>query len=412
MNILLINHYAGSPEMGMEFRPYNFAKKWVEMGHKVTIIAGDYSHLRIYNPEINEDFEEHNLKGINYCWVKSGKYNNNGLKRAFSIFRFVNKLFLNARKIAERFSPDVVIASSTYPLDTYPAQKISKIAEAKYIHEVHDMWPSSLYEVGGMSKKHPFVKIIQIAEDEAYKSCDALISLAPYTLDYMRQHGLDEYKFNNIQNGIDEDEWKTYKMIPQKHKELFSRINDKFVVGYFGGHAISNALDTLLDVAIEIDDPDIVFVLVGKGMQKNRLIQRVENERIDNVVFLPPVEKSAIPDLLTYFDISYIGGNPSPLYRFGLCINKMYDSMMGGLPIVCAITAPNTLIDECGCGLMVDSNKISDITSAIRKIKNLDEKERKDMGQRGKKLILEKYTYEKLSQKYLRILEAQVIGEK
>ena len=48
----------------------------------------------------------------------------------------------------------------------------------------------------------------------------------------------------------------------------------------------------------------------------------------------------------------------------------------------------------------------------IRKIKNLDEKERKDMGQRGKKLILEKYTYEKLSQKYLRILEAQVIGEK
>ena len=31
MNILIINHYAGSPEMGMEFRPYYFARAWVTM---------------------------------------------------------------------------------------------------------------------------------------------------------------------------------------------------------------------------------------------------------------------------------------------------------------------------------------------------------------------------------------------
>lgn len=46
MNILYINHYAGSPEMGMEFRTYYLANEWVKMGHNVTIIAGDYSHLR------------------------------------------------------------------------------------------------------------------------------------------------------------------------------------------------------------------------------------------------------------------------------------------------------------------------------------------------------------------------------
>ena len=44
--ILLINHYAGSPEMGMEFRPYYFAREWSKMGHEVWVIAGDYSHLR------------------------------------------------------------------------------------------------------------------------------------------------------------------------------------------------------------------------------------------------------------------------------------------------------------------------------------------------------------------------------
>ena len=49
MNILYIDHYAGSPDMGMEFRPYYLAREWIKMGHQVTIVAGDYSHLRSEN---------------------------------------------------------------------------------------------------------------------------------------------------------------------------------------------------------------------------------------------------------------------------------------------------------------------------------------------------------------------------
>ena len=39
MNILIINHYAGSKEYGMEYRPYYLAKEWKNQGHEVTIIA-------------------------------------------------------------------------------------------------------------------------------------------------------------------------------------------------------------------------------------------------------------------------------------------------------------------------------------------------------------------------------------
>ena len=52
MNIVLINHYAGSPEMGMEFRPYYFAREWVKKGHRVDIFAASYSHLRRVNPKV------------------------------------------------------------------------------------------------------------------------------------------------------------------------------------------------------------------------------------------------------------------------------------------------------------------------------------------------------------------------
>ena len=145
MNILLINHYAGSPEMGMEFRPYYFAREWTKMGHQVTIIAGDFSHLRMKNPEVFRDFQRQDLDGIRYCWVKTGTYEGNGSKRALSMFRFVSKLWIHARQIVKSLKPDVVIASSTYPLDTYADQKIAKISGAKLIHEVHDMWPATLY---------------------------------------------------------------------------------------------------------------------------------------------------------------------------------------------------------------------------------------------------------------------------
>ena len=50
MNILLINHYAGSPDLGMEFRPYYMAKEWQKAGHHVRIVGGSFSHLRKKQP--------------------------------------------------------------------------------------------------------------------------------------------------------------------------------------------------------------------------------------------------------------------------------------------------------------------------------------------------------------------------
>ena len=42
MNILYVNHYAGAPAYGMEYRPYYLAREWVRAGHKVRVLAGSY----------------------------------------------------------------------------------------------------------------------------------------------------------------------------------------------------------------------------------------------------------------------------------------------------------------------------------------------------------------------------------
>ena len=409
MNILLINHYAGSPEMGMEFRPYYFAREWVKMGHKVDIIAADYSHLRRKNPEVKEDFQSEVIDGINYHWVITNKYEGNGVQRAKTMAKFVYKLWSKAKWIVNEYEPDVVICSSTYPLDTYAGQRIRKLSKkkVKLIHEVHDMWPATLVELGSMSKRNPFVVAMQRAENSAYKNSDCVFAMLEYTKEYMVEHGLKEDKWHWIPLGINLNEWDSEHDLTESHKTVLSKLKSdgKYIVGYFGGHAMSNALDTLIDCAQREDNQEVHFVLVGDGVEKKKLQDRVKNEKIDNVTFLPPIGKDEVPSLLNYFDCIYIGAHKSPLYRFGLCMNKMVDAMMSGKPIICAITAQETWIEQSKCGINVGSDNIDGVIDSIERMKNIYEDDKTIISKNGQRFVKEHLDIIKLANKTIKIIE-------
>lgn len=408
MNIVLINHYAGSNEMGMEFRPYYMAREWIKAGHKVTIIAGDYSHLRKKNPSVSKDFEREYIDGIEYIWIRSGVYDGNGVKRAISMAKFTGKLWIHAKRIAKELVPDIVIASSTYPIDTYAAQRIANIAKAGLIHEVHDMWPATLIEIGGMSKYHPFVMAMQCGENSAYRHSDYVVSLPPYAKDYMVEHGLQEEKFVHINNGIVIDDWKNATSLPHYHKEVLENLKkgDKFIIGYFGGHALSNALDILINVAKEFKGKNNAeFVFVGEGVEKERLQQRAEEEKIVNVCFLPTISKQSVPNLVRYFDCIYIGTKNSSLYRFGISMNKIFDAMMSGKPLLYAVDAPNNFAKEYNCGISVPAGDVKHLKEGVEKLINMSEEERREMGQNGRKAVLDNFQYKILAEKFLEVMK-------
>ena len=62
--LLIINHYAGAPKYGMEYRHYNIAKELVLKGVEVCIIASSYSHLR-EEPKCEEEI----IDGIQFKWI-------------------------------------------------------------------------------------------------------------------------------------------------------------------------------------------------------------------------------------------------------------------------------------------------------------------------------------------------------
>lgn len=415
MKILYIDHYAGSPQMGMEFRPYYLSREWIKLGHEVVIIAADYSHLRRINPTVRDDFEEDSVDGIKFIWIKTRQYQGNGVSRAFSMREFVNKLKKNAKKIADAVDPDVIITSSTYHLDTFAGQKIKqKSNHAILIHEVHDMWPATLVEIGGMSPRNPFVLMIQAAENSAYKHSDKIVSLLPNTKEYMMVHGMAEEKFTHLPNGILLDEWIDPIPVPNDYSRTIDSLKEegKYIVGYFGGHALSNALDYLLEAAGKMRSEDVHFLLVGDGVEKKKLVKRAQDEGLDNVTFMDPIEKKYIPGLCSRFDCIYISGHPSPLYRFGLALNKMQEAMFSKKPVICAFTTPHNIMKEEQCGICLDSGDVEGVCDAIRRLMQSSPEEITRMTDKAAEVVLRDFTYDSIAAKFETLFLANQKREK
>ena len=402
MRIVLINHYAGSPHLGMEFRPYYMAKEWIKLGHEVLIIGGSYSHLRKTQPQLSEEI----INGVCYRWVKINSYRGNGIGRIVSMFSFVAKLYFYFKKYLQDFQPDIVIASSTYPLDFYPAYRIARHYHAKLIYEVHDLWPLSPMELGGYSKKHPFIRIMQKAENDFYRYVDAVVSMLPNAEEHMREYGLAKGKFHYVPNGIVLSDWNNPKGIPEEHALLLNKLQKegKFIVGFAGAHGIANSLYAVIDAVSSLAEQNVVLVLVGGGQEKENLIKYTHKKGVSNVYFLPPINKLAIPNLLKEMDVLYIGLQKQSLFRFGISPNKMFDYMMAAKPIIQAIDAGNNLVREADCGIDVEPDNVNEISKAILALQSMPEEERRRLGENGKKFVLSNHTYQVLGKRFLDIM--------
>ena len=99
---------------------------------------------------------------------------------------------------------------------------------------------------------------------------------------------------------------------------------------------------------------------------RDRLIQSAKEQSINNVVFLPAIDKGAIPNLISYFDIVTIFAANTKLYRFGICMNKMFDAMMGGKPLLMSVTTPETLVEKAEAGIVTKAGDVRAISKRLR----------------------------------------------
>jgi glycosyltransferase involved in cell wall biosynthesis len=404
MNILLINHYAGSSKHGMEYRPYYLAREWVKLGHSVTIIASSFSHLHNQGPKLTGNIQEEIVDGIRYVWIKTSKYKGNGMGRVYNMLNFTWKLLSFHKDIVNKYNPDLVIASSPHPFVIFGANKMTKISNAKLVFEVRDLGPISLVELGNISRFNPLVVLMQMAENFAYKKADKVVSLLPKSISYMSDHGMNPNKFIYIPNGMNMHEWSLNESLSNhEHMEFLSRLKKqkKFIVGYAGSLGVANALEYLIQSASILKSFPVSFVLIGKGPEKSALIKSVERLGLTNVHFLPPVDKSYIPSLLNCMDFLYIGWKKEPLYRFGISPNKLIDYMMAAKPVIHSIEAGNDLVKESGCGISITPEDPQAIADAVLKLIKMPNEKIDEMGKLGRRYALLNHDYTVLAKRFL-----------
>jgi glycosyltransferase involved in cell wall biosynthesis len=419
LNILLINHYAGTPALGMEYRPYYLAREWVRLGHSVHIVASNVSHVRTQQPAVGTEV----IDGITYTWLPTPPYLGNGLGRVRNLAAFLRGVWRMTGDLVAHFKPQAVIASSTYPMDNWVARRIARRAGAKWFYEVHDLWPLSLIELAGMSPWHPFALLCQWAEASAYRHADGVVSMLPKVQQHMAGRGLDLHKLHIVPNGISPEEWDLPAALAEPLRSDVAqalqraRAAGHTVVGYAGSMGAPNALDCLWDAAKRLLKESshqtstgtlkkpFSIVCVGDGHERARLQQRLQSEGISNISWYPPINKAQVPAFLAAVDIAYIGWQRVPIYRFGIAPNKLMDYMMAGRAVLHAVEAGNDPVAEAACGVTVEPESPAAVAAGLCQLAALSADERAAMGRRGRAFVLAQHSYPVLAQRFIAALE-------
>lgn len=402
VRVLYIDHYAGSPTAGMEYRPHAMAVEWGKVGVQTTIVAGTFSHLRKRNFPDAVPGQPYDVDGVEFRFLPTRSYEGNGVGRVLSMVEFVGGGLLAAARIARELEPDAVIASSTYPFDTYFAQRVAKLSGAVLIHEVHDLWPLTPIELGGNSPRHPLMWAMGVAEKSAYRNSDSVVSILPNVEPHVRSLGIDTPVIP-IPNGIDPDIGD--KPADAAFVELIDDLHNhgRKVIGYAGGMTHANAMDDFITAMGYLREGNVTAVLIGDGLFRHEL-ETQARELGAHVVFFGMMPKSQVHDALSRCDALYIGSKSSPLYEFGVSANKIFDYMLTGVPIVNAFASEHSPMVYANCTVRAEGENPLDIARAIREAVDLPAARRREIAEASTAWVRQHHALPMLAQQFLTVL--------
>jgi len=393
-----INQYSSTPETAMGGRHYYLAQELAKKGHQVYVIAGRYSHL-LRNPKQFDEqyFIEEIIPNFSFVWVNLPEYQEaHSKQRVLNWFKF-SWLLRNMSNVIPA-KPDVILYSSPSLIGYLGAKYLANKFRVPFIFEVRDIWPLTLMELGGHSSKHPFIKFMQWIEDRAYKKADYVFSNLYNAVEHMQTRGLDSSKFHWIPNGVSLEE------VSQKQSlnaETLSQLpQNKFIIGYTGTIGVANAIDDLIEAAkILSSNPQLHFVLVGSGKEKESLKRKVQSLDLRNITFIDAIPKKQIQSMLEQFDICYIGWQKNSLYRFGIAPNKLPEYLYAGKPIIHAFSGKGDIVQQAQAGITIEAEVPEAIVGAVQQLYNLTAEQRQQLGSNGKQFVLQHLEYAMIAEK-------------
>jgi glycosyltransferase involved in cell wall biosynthesis len=232
-----------------------------------------------------------------------------------------------------------------------------------------------------------------------YRNADVVTSNLANLEVRFNELGLNVDNFLWISNGVDIKGVET--SLTNSDIKLPIQCNNKKVIGYTGTLGEANSIITLLQVArLFLDKPEYAFLIVGSGKERDTLVSYCKDNDITNVVFMEAVPKADIYKVQSMMDVLCVGAKPSPLYRYGVSPNKLYEYIYSGVPVLYYIdTIGYHPVRDAGCGEQVTSSDLQEFYRAIIKLTSLSAEECSLMKKSAQKYIIENHLYDNLALK-------------
>jgi glycosyltransferase involved in cell wall biosynthesis len=401
MRVLYFHQHFTTPSIGGGTRSYEFAKKLIERGHRVTMVCGEFANLNLEATDTKGIFKGV-VDGIDVIQIALPYSNKDGIsKRAWTFVKFG---FLGI-KIGLKEDYDLLFATSTPLTAGIPGVFMKWFGKKKkFVFEVRDLWPELPKALG---VTNPLLLWgMGVLEKMSYQNADACIGLSPGICEGIAKRSSKDKKIELIPNGCDLDMFR-----PGNRENLvLEGIKPSDTVAIFtGAHGIANGLDAVLNAAAVLKEKgrdDIVFVFIGDGKLKPALIARAKQEDLTNCKFYDPIPKVKLNQIVANADIGLMILDNIPAFYYGTSPNKFFDYISSGLPVLNNYSGwlANMIIDN-NCGVVVPPNNATAFAEGILQLADRPII-RKEYGHNARTLAEKNFSREDLATEFVNVLEA------
>lgn len=274
------------------------------------------------------------------------------------LYFFYIKKYIKKKKIGTVivYSPPLTLAIL--------GEKIKKTYVSKFILNIQDIFPQNAIDLGVL-KNSFFIKLFERIEKRAYRNADIIAVHSSSNRKFLiREKNLPPHKVSTMYNWIDSSPCK--KPVESDRYRKKYGLEKKFIFFFGGVMGPSQGLDLIIDAARELRRiDDLTILLVGDGLEKEKLQGLVRDNSLENVVFQNFVSKEDYRTLLAEIDVGLVclsAANKTPVVP-----GKILSYMAAAVPVLAFLNKESDgihIIRQAKCGY-------SEVSDNARKAANM-----------------------------------------
>ncbi|MFL6445430.1 MAG: glycosyltransferase family 4 protein [Candidatus Sulfotelmatobacter sp.] len=408
MNLLYISQYF-PPEMGApSARGSELARHWAHAGHQVSVLTGFPNHpTGVVPAEWRSRLRRltyHEKVGpvdVYRTWLWPLP-NRKAHERMRNYASFCLSAALRGMTIPR---PDVIIASSPQLLVGLSGWWLAFTRQIPFVFEVRDLWPESLAAVGVGGENSLLHHALAAIAGFLYRSADRIVVVTPAFKDYLiHRWRVPAAKIEVVENGVETD-----LFVPDcvaaagRRREL--NAESRFLVCYIGTMGMAHGLETVLDAAARLQSaaPNVLFVLIGGGSEKQRIKSLAHSRGLTNVWFLDQQPREKIPSFISAADVCLVLLKKTDVFKT-VIPTKMLEYMSCARAVILGVEGQaRQILEDAGAGLAIEPENADALAAAITQLDH-NREQAKTLGEQGRAYILQKFSRASTAQKYITVL--------